>query len=409
MYRSYMIFVSQLLGSEVTDNADQQVGRVSDVVVRDLGLPYPVVVLVEVRTSGKAGQVFLPASYIEIWGREITLAQVKSKLLFEKSEPQDIFLKRDILDMQIVDVEGIRVVRVNDLKLAVIEGRLSVVGIDVSTRGLLRRLGVPLWGPLKRLDEQLVDWKNVHVVGGKSQYLQLKTSFKDIQKLHAADLAHILEELSVKQRTEFVQSLDQVTAARVLESLDPDVKKVLVQALGPERAAAIVSEMSLDELVDLLKDLPKHQAKEVLSYFQQGKLQIVQKYLTYHSESAGGLMTGEFVSVRPTWTVGQTMEYVKQVSQRFRSILYVYVTEEDGKFVGVISIRKLLVADSTMTVQRMMGKPKKTQVVFVRQTKEEVAQLMTKYHLLCVAVLDKEKHLVGIITADDVMRSMLVG
>ncbi len=403
-----MIFVSQILGAEVIDSADQLVGNVVDVVIRDIGTLYPPVVLLAVKQKSRQ-LFFVGAPSVEIWGRPVALSQVKSRLSSESAGEQDIFLKRDILDMQIVDVEGIRVVRVNDLKLTIIEGRLSVVGIDVSTRGLLRRLGLPIFGPLKKLNEQLVDWKNVHVVGGKSQYLQLKTSFKDMQKLHSADLAHILQDLSVKQRTEFVQSLDQRTAARVLESLDPDVKKVLIQALGPERAASIVSEMSLDELVDLLKDLPKHQAKEVLSYFQQGRLQTVQKYLTYHSESAGGLMTGEFVSVRPSWTVAQALEYVKQVSQRFRSILYVYATEEDGKFVGVISLRKLLTADPALIVQKIMNKPKKTQVVFVHQTKEDVARLMTKYHLLCVAVLDKEKRLVGIITADDVMRAVLKG
>lgn len=403
-----MIFLSQILGAEVADSADQILGRVEDIVIRDIGTLYPPVVFLILKNGGKT-RTIIPASAVEIWGRDVALSQTKAKISSEKTAEQDIFLKRDILDMQIVDVEGIRVVRVNDLKLAMIEGRLSVVAIDVSTRGLLRRLGLPLIGPLKKMREQLVDWKNVHVVGGKSQYLQLKTSFKDMQKIHAADLAHILEDLSVRQRTELVQSLDQRTAARVLESLDPDVKKVLIQALGPERAASIVSEMSLDELVDLLKDLPKHEAKEVLSYFQQGKLQTVQKYLTYHSDSAGGLMTGEFVSVRPSWPVSQALEYVKQVSQRFRSILYVYVTEEDGKFVGVISIRKLLVADPTLTIQKMMKKPKKTQVVFVHQTKQDVAELMTKYHLLCVAVLDKEKRLAGIITADDVMRSMLKG
>lgn len=403
-----MIFLSQLLGAEVADSADQTLGRIEDIVIRDIDMLYPPVVLLVLKQSGKT-RLTVPAGAVEIWGRDVALSQTKSKIVVEKPHEQDIFLKRDILDMQIVDVEGIRVVRVNDLKLAMIEGRLSVVAIDVSTRGLWRRMGLPLFGPLKKMREQLVDWKNVHVVGGKSQYLQLKTSFKDMQKIHAADLAHILEELSAKQRTELVQSLDQRTAARVLESLDPDVKKVLIQALGPERAASIVSEMSLDELVDLLKDLPKHEAKEVLSYFQQGKLQTVQKFLAYHSDSAGGLMTGEFVSVRPSWPVSQALEYVKQVSQRFRSILYVYVTEEDGKFVGVISIRKLLVADPTLTIQKMMKKPKKTQVVFVHQTRQDVAELMTKYHLLCVAVLDKEKRLAGIITADDVMRSMLKG
>lgn len=402
-----MIFLSQLLDTQVTDSADEIVGKVQDVIIRDLGTVYPPVVLLELKKGWKKPSFFIQAKAVEIWGKEITLSQVKSSLRAEKPDERDIFLKRDILDMQIVDVEGIRVVRVNDLKLAIIEGLLSVVAIDVSTRGLLRRLGVPIFGPLQKLSERLVDWKNVHVVGGKSQYLQLKTSFNNMVRLHSADLAHIVGELSGTQRTEFVQSLDQRTAAKVLESLDPEVQKVLIHALGAERAASIVSEMSLDELVDLLKELPKHQAKEVLSYFQQGRLQTVQKYLAYHSESAGGLMTGEYVSVRPNWSTGQALDYVKQVSQRFRSILYLYVTEDDGKFVGVVSLRKLLTEDATIAISKIMNKPKKTQVVFVHQPKDDVAKLMTKYHLLCVAVLDKEKRLVGIITADDVMRSFL--
>lgn len=278
-----------------------------------------------------------------------------------------------------------------------------MVGVDVSTRGLLRRMGLTTWRMFKFIQSKLIDWKHVQLVHGA---LKLSTAGKDLVRVHPADLAEMLHSLSTTQGSELLQTVGSEYAAKVFEELDPKLRHILIEAMGVEKTAQILENMSVDEVVDLLKALPRKEAHEIMAKVHEMKRQKVKEVMKYADDSAGGIMSTEFVSGRPEWTVKEALEHIKKVSPAHRSILFLYVTKEDGAFSGVVSIRRLLVLDQSETLGKAMKKLKRTQTVRVDQPFDEVARLMTKYNLYSVAVLDGGK-MVGVITGDDVMRRLV--
>ena len=198
--------------------------------------------------------------------------------------------------------------------------------------------------------------------------------------------------------------MDPKTAAKILEEIDPRVQKILVQALGPEKAAKISERMSIDEVVDLIKLLPYGEAKEVCASLQNGRKDKLEKLLSYKDDTAGGLMTTEFISARPDWTVEQVIQENKSKSDSVRSILYIYVTDKDGVYKGVVSLRRLLTAQPADKIINVMKKSKRLPCARPHKPVREFGKLMTKYDLNSVAVIDHKHRLLGIVTVDDVMR-----
>lgn len=400
-----MLYLSQILGAKIKDSSDQTIGRLKDVLIKLSPGVYSPLEAFLVKNKKSPKPFFLPYHYIENLSHgEITLKTMESKIIHYAPALDDIFLLRDVMDQQIVDTIGARVVRVNDLQIGLVEGEMCVLGIDVSSRGLLRRLGLTKFGLFNWLKVNLIDWKSAQPVKGT---LKLETLSKDLVKLHPADLANIVEDLNIKQGSKLVQTLDAETAAKVLEEVNPHVQKILLRALGPEQTAKISERMSIDELVDLIKLLPYHEAKEVCSYVQNGRVKKIEKLLSYKDDTAGGLMTTEFINAQPDWKVGQAIEEIKKVSDSFRSILYIYVTDQKGVYKGVVSLRRLLTTKPEATIETIMKKSKRLPCAKVHQKVEEVAKLMTKYDLNSVAVVDHHHKLLGIITIDDIMRTLL--
>jgi Mg/Co/Ni transporter MgtE len=296
---------------------------------------------------------------------------------------------------------GARVVRVNDLKLGVFEGSMSVLGIDISFKGLLRRLGLTFIDFFKMMPSNLIDWRQAHPIKGA---LRLDTVSQNLTKLHPADLANIIEDLNIKQGGQLVTSLDEREAAKVLEEMDPHLKKILIKHMGPEKVGKIIERMSVDEAVDVIKTLSKDEARHFLSFLQEGKSKTVQKLLSHPNDTAGGLMTTDFVRVTPDWTVGDTIDEIRKISPSLRSLLYVYVTNKRDIFQGTVSLRRLLLAQSHQKISSIMKKTRATGNLRVHNKINEITTTMTKYNLYSAAVLDKKKRLVGIVTIDDIMR-----
>jgi len=309
-----------------------------------------------------------------------------------------------VLDKQIVDVAGTRVVRVNDLRLGTMEDRMCVVGIDPSFKGLLRRIGLDQVFFADLFKVQLIDWRKTELL--QSGPLQLNTASDNLSRLHPADLANILEELDVKQGSRILSRMEAVEAAKVLEEVDPELQNVLVKYLGPEAGGKIVSQMSSDEAADLVKAMDEEDAKIFLSKLEKIKAGGIAKLINYPSNTAGGLMSLDFVSVRPGWNVAKAVEEIRKLSPGFRSIVFVYVTEEDGTFHGVVSLRRLLIADPKSLMDGLLKKISKISTLEPGFNIRKVIRIMTKYNLYTAAVLDKEKKLVGVVTIDDVMRHL---
>lgn len=366
---------------------------------------YPALLYLLIAPRGKTNHTICVSfdSVANLSSDEITLKSLWKNIPEASVAPGAVFLNRDILDEQIVDVEGARVMRVNDLKLGSLEGALRVLGIDVSFRGILRRLGLSRFDVLNVFSVNMIDWRKAQLVKG---VLKLDTISKDLTKLHPADLANIIEDLNLKHASSLVGSLTSERAAHVVEEMDPAVQKNIIQYLGAERAAQIVNSMSADEAADLLQQLPKDQARQFLASLQNAKSKKIERLIKYPDDTAGGIMTLDYMSARPDWTVAETIEEIKKVSPSLRTLLYVYVTSKDWLLIGVVSLRTLLLADQNQTLKQLMKPIPKRSTLRPRFRLKEIIRIMTKYDLFTAAVVDKERRLVGIVTIDDVMRQL---
>ncbi|KKQ71449.1 MAG: MgtE integral membrane protein [Candidatus Peregrinibacteria bacterium GW2011_GWC2_39_14] len=397
-----MIFFAHYLNAEVVDATEKTIGKLKDMIARG-GEDYPFIEAIVVEKGDK--QMFIPISYAENFAYdEITLKIRSEKIEQYKSSLKDFWLYRDIVDKQIVDISGTRVVRVNDIQLGKVEDRIRILGIDMSTRGLLRRVGVEKWRIFRSLEPKLIDWKNVQLVNGA---LRLKTVSNDLKKLHAADLANILEELTPKQGISLINALEPEKAAKVFQELNPMQRRLLVDLLGEDQAREVLDNVPTDDLADYVKTLNLKETKRIFSYLKRDKRMTVEKFIEYPNDTAGGLMTSDFVEIDPDWTVEEATTHIKNISNKYRSIFFVYIVDKAGKLFGVISARTLLIKDPMDPMRKIMKPLKKIHTVHPATDVKKVAEIMTKYNLFSIAVTDKHHKLLGIITVDDVMRCLM--
>ena len=403
-----MIFFSNLIGSKIVNPLGDWCGKVVDVVAKPKKKNEFLPVVGLIITHRKKGKnYFIASEYIEGWAvHEIVLKKTLQEITSPMPEGSNfILLGKTVLDRQIVDLAGVRVVRVNDLQLAKVGETMCVVALDVSGRALLRRLGIEKMPLLQNLKPHLLEWKNVRVMQNQ---LQLGIDGDDIVKLHPADIANIVETMNLNQGSELLGSLNYETAAKVLEEIQPDIKKLLVKKLGTDISAAVMSKMSVDELVDLIQILPNHDSKEILAKLPfDTKTQKVRKILEYEEDTAGGLMTTEFVTAKVTSTVEQVIESIKHTSDQFGSIYFVYILSHTGQFKGVVSLRRIIMAEKHHIMKNLMSKKKRFPAAHENQSLKSLATEVTKYNLMSIAVLDKNKKMIGIVTVDDIMRRLV--
>jgi len=401
-----MFYFSNLFNKKVHDKADKIVGRLVDVAVEsDDTKEYPQIVGVLIRGL-KGVEYFVDAKEVSNWSRSGVFLRcvLNPKMEIIPKEDNLLFLQKHIVDKQIVDLSGIKVVRVNDLHFEMVQGKMSLIAIDVSTSGLLRRLGFNKLST-SFFKPHLLEWRDVHVVGDQ---LQFDINKDDLVKLHPADIANLLEKLNLKQGGRLLDSLDEVTAAKVLEEVQPEIQKVLVQHLGTERAMDIIDKMSTDELVDLMQLLPGRESRQILESLPVSRdVKRVKKILEYDEDEAGGLMSTEYLTVAPEMTVAEAIERIKKYSHQHRSIFFIYVLDDYGHYLGIVSLRRLIIADPHVLVSELMKRIKGVPGVKPHDNLTTVANVMTKYNLLSVAVLDDSDHMLGVVTIDDVMRCLI--
>jgi len=399
-----MIFFSQLLNVPIVDSRQEGIGRLKDVIVRIREGGYPEVCAITFKRKGVS--VVIPYQYIENLGYgEITLKKSDCGVEDYDYANNEILLARDLLDQQIFDVAGIRVVRVNDLELVKIEEKFSLVGIDVSNRALLRRLGLSNMPILRRARTKMIDWNNVSLVKGPVGNLQLKTSKEKLERLHPADIANLIENLNFQESSKLVQSLDEETAAEVLEEVEPEYKDALIERINPKNLAEIVEEMSTNEAADVIQALSAHKKMQLYRRLGVRKAKVLHKLSKYGADTAGGMMSSDFMMVYKDMSVNQATRQIQKSSQEFGSVYHVFIVDDEKRLEGIVSIRTLLLAKHRQKIADIMAKVYRT--VRVHTKAEEVAKVMTKYNLMSIAVIDKNKVIRGIITVDDILRYLV--
>jgi CBS domain-containing protein len=405
-----MIFLSDFLRAEIVDNKQRHVGRVGDLVVR-MAEPFPVVEGVVLRGREKR---LIPWGKVRSFeAKELALTVSREEVGTEDASDDRTWLARDVLDKQIVDTDGRRVVRVNDLQLSPVRGRLLVVGVDIGGRGLLRRLGMEDLGKslarAARRDwaQKLIAWDVVDTVESNLESVKLRISHQKLGKMHPADIAEVADRLSARQRDAIFASLDDEIAADTLQEMDAQDQVDILERLDPERAADILEEMDPDEAADLLADMPEEKAEALIRRMKADEAEEVQELLAYEEDTAGGLMTTEYVTLTSDLTAAQAINRLRTLEPEAESIYYIYVVDPDETLVAVLSLRDLIVAKPRIPIADFMIR--NVVSVPLDASHEDVAEVMRKYNLLAVPVVGTDNHLEGIVTVDDVMETVMAG
>jgi magnesium transporter len=404
-----MLYLSQAVGRPVVDGQGDGIGKVADLIVA-LGDRYPPVTGLVLQTGRR--RIFIP------WSSVAALDAAGARLATRtidigrfQQRPSEILLRADLLDKQIVDLDGRKVVRVNDLRLDEIGGALHLVAVDVGPAGLLRRFGVE--GPFRTIarnlklpaPERFIDWEDVDPLESSVASVKLRVPHAGLASLHPADLATILEQLAPRDRAGVLATLDDEAVADAVEEMEPEDQVELIEDLEPERAADILEEMSPDDAADLVADLSEGSRQEILALMEADEADEVQELLGYPEESAGGIMTTEFIALPETLTAAQAIDRLRELEPDAETIYYIYVTDDDDRLLGVLSLRDLIVAPPDTPVGSFMIR--EPIAVGVLADQEEVAEVVAHYNLLAVPVVDDEGRLEGIVTVDDAIDTVI--
>src|SRR3982750_3246355 len=400
-----MLYLSQVLGRPIRDLEGLRVATVKDVIVRLGADDHPPVTGLVARYRRR--DFFLPRWRITVLNEQG--ARLNADILdlrpFVRRETE-VLLARDVLDKQLIDVDGKRVVRVNDVQLIEAGKEWRVTGADVSLQGLWRRLlpagFVGSWRPV-----EVIDWADVGYLATDAATVQLKSSSDKLARLHPVEIARLAEALSYHHGSEIVEALDDETAAETLEEMPAEHQARIIGEMDEERAADILEWMSPDEAADVLGDLPEEKAEDLLNRMEGEEQADVAELLPYEDDTAGGLMTTEFVTLPRNLTVGEALARLREMAETPNMIYYLYVVEreESWRLVGVIALRSLILADPGAPLEEVMRDD--FQMAQPDDAAHDVAQKIAEYNLLALPVIDEAGDILGIVTVDDAIELLL--
>ncbi len=399
--------MSQILGRPIFDAGGERIAFIKDVIVRYGEEDYPPLIGIVARYRRR--NFFMPQS--KITALDKNGARMNSVVLnlqpFTRREGE-VLLAKDVLDNQLIDVDGKRVVRVNDVQIIAAGTRWRVTGADVSLQGFLRRLmPVGFYGSNRIVE--VLDWADVgYLATDKSSVaVKLKSSKDKLSRLHPVEIAQLAERLSPIHRTEIVESLDDEIAADTLEEMSTENQARILEEIERERAADLLEEMSPDDAVDVLGEMDEDRAQELFNLMEGDEKADVAELMPYQHDTAGGLMTTEFVTFPKDLTVAQAIARLRETAETPNMIYYLYIVEEENswKLAGLISLRSLILADPNFRLSQVMRD--KFQFAHPNDDSEEVAQTIAEYNLLALPVIDDLGEIAGIVTVDDAMEILL--
>jgi CBS domain-containing protein len=421
-----MLYLSQLLGAPVEDLQYARVGKVIDVMtpaaqVGQNAVSYPSALLIE----GEEEQPWrVPLASLEQHESLIRLCISTEQLQRSAETPaeqDEVYLAQEVLDKQVIDVEHKKAVRVNDIYFG---DDWRILGVDHSTLGLIRRLA-PAWllGNRGRgVPSALLPWSRIELIGAQHPEVQeeekpsvtptgsLRVPTGHLADLHPADIAEIVHQLTPGQGARIIERLDDETAADTMEEIDTDRQRHILENIQADRAADILQAMGPDEAADLLSQLPEERAQELLRLMNPEESEEVQELLEYEPDTAGGLMTTDYIVLNVDRTVADALGVVRtNISENDVRIAYIYCvedeTQDESRVLGVVSLWDLLIAVPTQQLQDLM----ETDVVTVKPDDDAhtVAEIMAKYNLLAVPVVNEEQVLAGVVTVDDALDVLL--
>jgi CBS domain-containing protein len=399
-----VLHLSLVSGGVLRDRNGERAGRVDDLIVR-LGEDYPPVTGVLASVAGRP--VFVPAAEVgEIAHGRVDL--VSDKLDLQRFERRfgEVLLKKDVLDRQLINVDGARLVRANEIEIARLEGWYRVVGVDTSLRGIVRRVAPRRLG-VRMPPGQFLDWASVEAFTGHVPSVRLRVPHPKLARLHPAQLADLVEAASHNEGEEIMQAVgsNEELEADVFEELDAQHRREFIEQRSDVDVAAVLERMETDDAVDLLGDLPEERREQVVKLLPAVQRRRVRALAGYDPATAGGLMSPEFVCLYAQATKQEAIERVERSRAPADTLAWVYVMNLDRRLKGAIALADLLRADPGATMGDLAGflPPR----VGAEAELEEVARLMTDYDLTVVPVVDERDQIMGVVSVDDVLEMVL--
>lgn len=401
--------LTDLLRSPVYDSTGTAVGRVREMALCPQEDSTRVSALI-VRT--KSGDRLLGAKLVASVDGEIRALNPAEEWSPYTSSEGFLLLERDLLDQQIIDVHGRKVVRVNDIDLHQDLSNhhvvLKVGAVDVGARGAVRRLlrgivpHVALRAMLQKIPPKLIPWEFVDLIEtDPARRVRLKISHERLARLHPADIADIVEELAPAEREAVFETLDEEVAADALEEVNPKLQAAIVESLDTDRAADIVEEMDPDAAADLLGDLPEETSQEILEEMEPAQREEVSELLEFKENTAAGRMTTDYMALGPTATVKDGVELLRHFEGDIETVSTFFVVDENWKLIGAVPLSRAALASPDTPLLQLKSDP----LIFCQagSNEKDVATLFDKYNLLTLPVVDANGILTGVITADDVI------
>lgn len=406
-----VVALSEMLGVAVRDTSGTVRGRVREIAVSPQEHATRIAFLV-VRTP--EGDRILPAESVRSFGASVRATSDMSSWQPFTSFDGVLLLKRDLLDQQIIDVHGRKVVRVNDVELYSnpLDSHivLDVLAVDVGARGAVRRLAsglVPsftLRALLEKIPPRVIPWQYVDLIEtDAARRVKLKIAYEGLSKMHPADIADIVEDLPPAEQKAVFEALDEEVAAETLEEMDPDVGVAIVESLTSNRAADIVEEMDPAAAADLLGELTEDLSGQILKEMEPEERQEVAQLLEFSDKSAAGRMTTDYIAVTEGGTVADAVQALREFEGGGEAVSTIYLVGEGGLLTGGVSLIRIATSEPATLLRALAEK----QTTCPPDTPDrEVAELFDKYNLATLAVTDEHGRLAGIVTADNVI-SML--
>ena len=407
-----MIYLSKLLNQKVWDVFGRVIGQLDDILVNNTEQTMPPIIAIVVKNTSRGVELLDASSVATLWP-SITLNRRDEEPLIYHPGGHELYLKQRVLDQQIVDTEGKRLVRVNDLQLARKDHSFYLTGVDVGGLGLVRRLGMDnlikstakLFN--KKPKSNVIPWEDVASIEHDDP-LRLKVSRERLVQMEPADIAAILDDLDHHTSKAFLEGFTDEQLADTLEESSPEIQQVVLSHLEPERAADILEEMQPDEAADILADMETVKSEELLNLMEDDDEEDMRTLLKYREDSSGGIMTTEFAWVPDNFTVGEALHHLRTNEDALEDefMFYVYILDENKHLKGVLTLRDLVTSPLEKPLSDWFDEH--TVTVSPYESQDEAAYLVAKYNLMAVPVIDPESNeMIGVVTVDDALDTVL--
>ncbi len=402
-------YLSRILGNRIINDQKETVGKLKDIYV-DTSYIRPRIVAVSIREDHKERVV----DY-----EKFTILKEKGQYVLKCSELNDIVLlednilslKKNVMDRQIVDMDGRKVVRVNDLRLAILSNGTYAVAVDVGVEGLLRRLGVAK--PVKKIikpfgltiPSKMILWDEVATIDFTHSGIRLSKEYSKLSTLHPSDLADIIEDLDSNTQIAIFASLDEEKAADVLEELETEAQLNVLESMTIEKAADVLEKMPADEVADILDEMEDEKAEELLDEMESEASEEVRELMEYDEDTVGSLMTTDYISFNENATIDMTINELRKLKPESDTIYYLYVLDDDERLVATVSLRDIVISEPDVMLKQIMNE----KIIFVYDDDQidSLAEIVSKYSLLAIPVVDKEMRMLGMVIIDDIIHTLI--